>query len=88
MKKHVEIYFKYFNFSQADFIPCELCNSKAVDIHHIKARGMGGSTTKDHIENLMALCRICHVTYGDKKQHLENLTEQHLLYMNKRSKLN
>jgi 5-methylcytosine-specific restriction endonuclease McrA len=60
MKKHTKIYLKYFGYSIADFIPCEVCGSKAVDIHHIEPRGIGGSKTKDVIENLQALCRSCH----------------------------
>ena len=47
-------------YDETDWIPCEVCGAKAVDIHHIEARGMGGSKTKDVIENLMALCRSCH----------------------------
>ena len=38
---------------------------------------MGGGKTKDTIENLMALCRSCHVEYGDKKQHKEFLRKKH-----------
>lgn len=60
-----------------DFIPCEVCGNKAVDIHHIKARGMGGSKTMDVIDNLMAVCRVCHVDYGDKKDKLDMLVEIH-----------
>lgn len=60
-----------------DFIPCEVCGNKAVDIHHIKARGMGGSKTMDVIDNLMAVCRVCHVYYGDKKDKLDMLVEIH-----------
>ena len=33
---------------------------RAVDIHHLESRGMGGSKNKDYIENLMGLCRDCH----------------------------
>ena len=44
-----------------------------MDIHHIESRGMGGSKTKDDPNNLMALCRACHVEFGDKKQHKQFL---------------
>jgi hypothetical protein len=64
-------------YDESDFIPCEICKAKAVDIHHINARGMGGTGTKDTIENLMALCRICHVRYGDKKKFIEILQSIH-----------
>jgi len=66
----------YFDYFGDEYIPCETCNSKAVDIHHIHARGMGGSE-KDSIENLMALCRQCHIKYGDKKQYIEMLKLRH-----------
>ena len=68
---------EHFGYDVSDFIPCEVCDARAVDIHHIKARGMGGSKFKNEIENLMALCRNCHLKYGDKKQHMDFLTEVH-----------
>jgi len=59
-------------------MPCEICGSRAVDIHHIHRRGMGGGNTDaDRIENLMAVCRTCHIQYGDKKQYIELLIEEH-----------
>lgn len=77
MRKHTKIYFDYFGYTGQEFIACEVCGSKAVDIHHIDCRGMGSSKEKDTITNLMAVCRSCHVTYGDKKQHLEFLITKH-----------
>lgn len=66
-----------------DFIPCEVCGRRAVDVHHIHARGMGGDPTgnKDVIENLMGLCRTCHDEYGDKEEHFCFLQEKHNQYM-------
>lgn len=60
MRNHTKVYLRAFGFTTADFIPCEVCGLKAVDIHHIHPRGMGGSKSKDVPENLMALCRHCH----------------------------
>jgi hypothetical protein len=79
MKKHTKIYFDYFGYTEADFIRCEICSARAVDIHHIDARGMGGDPTqsKDVIENLMAVCRTCHDEYGDKIKHKELLRKIH-----------
>jgi 5-methylcytosine-specific restriction endonuclease McrA len=84
MKKHTKIYLEFFGYDISDFIPCEMCGSKSTDIHHIEARGMGGSKLKDNIENLQALCRPCHILYGDKKQYKELLKTVHLVKMNKR----
>lgn len=78
----------FFNFTIADFVPCEMCGSTAVDIHHIDARGMGGSKEKDNIDNLMALCRECHVHYGDIKEFKQHLRNAHALYIVKRKMLN
>lgn len=68
---------KYFGYGVDDFIGCEVCGNKAVDIHHIDCRGMGGSKDKDTIQNLMAMCRMCHEKYGDKKTYTELLKETH-----------
>jgi hypothetical protein len=73
MKAHTKIYLDYFEYTPDEFIPCEVCNSKAVDIHHIECRGMGGSKLKNDIKNLMAVCRECHIKYGDKKKYIEML---------------
>lgn len=77
MKKHIVVYLDHFDYDTDDFIPCEVCGAKAVDIHHIKARGMGGSNTKDVIENIQALCRKCHLDFGDKKQWMDFLIDKH-----------
>lgn len=65
-------------YDKSDYIPCELCNSKAVDIHHINCRGMGGTKRVDNIENLMALCRACHQRFGDVKSYTDILKDVHL----------
>ena len=75
----------YFGFTIADFIPCEICGKQAVDTAHIDARGMGGSKSKDVIENLMAKCRKHHDEYGDKKQFKERLKTGHLEYIRSRT---
>ncbi len=56
MKKYTKIYFDYFGYTKDDFVACEVCGGKGVDIHHIDCRGMGGSKNKDEIKNLMGLC--------------------------------
>lgn len=77
MKKHTKLYMSYFGYDESDFIPCEVCGLKAVDINHIDARGMGGSKTKDTIDNLQALCRECHTDFGDKKKYKDELKAIH-----------
>ena len=71
MQPHVKIYMDYFGYGMDDIIPCEVCNSKAVDIHHINGRGKG----KNVIGNLMALCRehhtMCHDCMITKEQTQE-----------------
>lgn len=81
MQKHTQIYFDYFGFNESDFVPCEICGAKAADIHHIDARGMGGSKCMDFIKNLQAVCRKCHLEYGDIKEFKDKLKEAHLKYM-------
>lgn len=59
MVNHKKVYCTFFNLDVSDQILCTNCGKVAVDIHHINPRGMGGSS-KDYIENLVALCRSCH----------------------------
>ena len=74
MTKHKTIYTSSLNL---DHYECEVCGSPATDIHHIYCKGMGGSKSKDVIENLMGLCRPCHTEYGDKKQYYDFLSSRH-----------
>ncbi len=80
MKSYTKTYLKYFGYSTADFIPCEVCQQKAVDIHHIDARSIQPKLVND-INNLMAMCRGCHIKFGDKKQHKEYLKQIHIEFM-------
>ena len=77
MKKHTQKYMNHFGYDISDFIPCEVCGHTAVDIHHIEARGMGGTKDADVIENLQALCRQCHTKFGDQKQYKDFLKCKH-----------
>jgi 5-methylcytosine-specific restriction endonuclease McrA len=83
MKNHVKIYFEYFGYDKNSFIECEICGAKAVDLHHIERRGMGGSKSADRIENIMALCRKCHDSKGDRKEWKEWLIKLHNIKLKK-----
>ena len=83
MQRHTEIYFEAFGFDTSDFIPCEICGTKAVDTAHIDARGIGGDPKglKDRIENLMGKCRKCHNDYGDVLEAMALLYRIHKIKM-------
>ena len=75
MKKHTKIYMNYHNYDISDWIACEHCGTTAVDIHHLSGRGIGGSKNKDFIENLIALCRRCHIKAETDKNFNNQLKE-------------
>ena len=77
MKKHVKIYMDYHRYDISDWIGCEACNTTAVDIHHIIGRGMGAgkNSQKNQIENLIALCRRCHIKAETDKNFNTQLKE-------------
>lgn len=66
---HVKNYFKAFGYDESSFIACEICGGDATDIHHVEPRSSFGSKRKserDHVNNLVALCRQCHnMVHGD-----------------------
>lgn len=76
MKAYTQTYLDHFGYTTADFIPCECCGDKAVDIHHIEARSKRKDLEND-ITNLMALCRTCHVKFGDKIAFKHELQKIH-----------
>ncbi len=77
MKQYMINYFESIGEPPHHNLKCEIegCGNRANDIHHIDARGMGGSKLKDNPENLIAVCRGCHDKYGDRKQHKEMLRD-------------
>jgi|TARA_R100000329_G_scaffold118174_1_gene97285 5-methylcytosine-specific restriction endonuclease McrA len=77
MKKYVKIYMDYHDYVIDDVILCEHCSKIAVDIHHIEPRGIGGDPRghKNQIENLIALCRSCHIKAETDKQFNNQLKQ-------------
>ena len=85
MQNHTKVYMTFFNYEAGDFIPCEMCGSQAVDVHHLtKQSKFGKKKEKDFIENLCGLCRDCHIKADSdgmfnmfaRIRHLENVCHQ------------
>ena len=85
MQKHTKVYMQFFNYEEQDFIPCEICGSRAVDIHHLERQSkFGKKKEKDYIENLIGVCRDCHIKAESdgmfnmfcRIKHLENVCTQ------------
>ena len=72
MQKHTKVYLDFFDYFD-EFIPCEMCSSKATDVHHLTKRSKFGSKQeRDYIENLICLCRSCHTKcHSDKNYNLK-----------------
>ena len=90
MQNHTKVYFNFFGYDESSYIECELCGSRAVDIHHLERRN---KIKNDFIENLVGLCRDCHIKTDDSMfnmfcriKHLENVCVQvyALIELNKR----
>jgi hypothetical protein len=84
-KEHTKVYMQAFGYTIADFIPCEITGHRCNDVHHIYARGIGGSELEDElynrIENLMGLTREKHTELGDKEQHYDYLIQKHFEFL-------
>lgn len=81
MQNHTKIYLSTLGFSLDDnssYVPSEISEERAVDIHHIISRGKKG---EDRIENLMALTRLEHTDFGDKKKYMVILLKIHRAYL-------
>ena len=63
-------YLSFKGYGEQDFIPCEVCGARAVDVHHILFRSHGGT---DEVENIILLCRNCHNKAHNNIKFNENL---------------
>jgi hypothetical protein len=83
VRNHTKIYFKALGYDLTDFVASEISGAKAVDIHHIDCKGMGGDPTnsKNRIENLQAVTREEHIHFGDKTEHMAFLYEKHYEFL-------
>ena len=84
----------FFGYDESSYIECEMeCGSRAVDIHHLERRN---KIKNDYIENLIGVCRSCHIKAESdrcfnmyaKIKHLENVCVQvySLIQLEKRLK--
>lgn len=82
MQPHTKLYIKFYGYGQEqEYVPCEICGRPCVDIHHIDARGMGGSGERDFIENLFGLCREHHDRCEDGTITLQRQYELHFAFI-------
>jgi ethanolamine utilization protein EutA (predicted chaperonin) len=69
---------RFFDYGEEDWMPCERCGGRLIDIHHIFGRI--GALLND-IFNLIGLCRLCHNLAHAEKITKEQLKEIHLKFM-------
>ena len=81
MKHHTSVYMRYFGYQIAEDAICEVCFNRCVDIHHVFGRGKG----KDVIENLIGLCRQCHIDAHNEKITKDQLNKIHQKFINENS---
>ena len=86
MIKYKKVYCTFFGYDIGDTILCERCKDVAVEIHHIKPRGMGGTKccNINEVPNLIALCRACHIQAESSKDFNKQCQIIHLKNMIKR----
>lgn len=82
MKTHTKNYFEGMKIPILErfedmYVPCEACDARAVDINHLDPRKIGGSKLRDNIENIVALCRPCHLAFEAGQLDEEELKAKH-----------
>lgn len=70
MQKHTKIFrdFWWDELTLSQTEQCFVCGEWGADIHHLSAKSLGGSKSKDYIENLVCLCRKHHQRCHDDKK--------------------
>jgi hypothetical protein len=77
---------QFFSYGEGEFIPCEVTGQRANDVHHISARGMGGSDEKDFAENLCALTRRVHDLAESEKILEDTMKAIHMSFIDAHKK--
>ena len=87
MKAYTKTYMKFFGYTIADFMICEIpdCGKRAVDVCHIRAHSLRKDLMND-INNLMGKCREHHSQYGGQPAHYDYLQEIHNKFMEENGK--
>ena len=70
-KNYRKIFYDYWGLSVVDTPQCWGCYQRpAVEIHHLKSKGMGGSKKNSYNvpSNLYPVCRHCHTQAHQHKQ--------------------
>jgi len=71
MKPYVKTYLTYFSYSEGDFIPCEVCGAKCVEVHHLEPKSIA-KAKENLIDNLIGVCRDCHNQCHSSRQFNED----------------
>jgi len=58
-----EKYFKHHGLDVCDTLYCVICQSVAVDLHHVTKKSQLGT---DHPTNIVPMCRFHHASHHDK----------------------
>lgn len=74
MQKYIKVYLDYFDIKTENELICERCGAKGNDLYHIYGRGKG----KDVIENIMCLCRDCHLLAHGSKNYISKAEFQEI----------
>lgn len=91
VQKYIKTYTEFFGIGEQDVILCTNCGAVAIDLHHVFIKGMGGRKTYEYdgktldingVENIISLCRSCHVKAHSgqlDREYLYKLQENHIL---------
>jgi len=79
MQKHVKVYIEYFDLGIDSTVTCEYCGvqgniNNGFDIHHVFGR-IGKQANS--IENLILLCRQCHLNAHNSLYSKHDLLRKH-----------
>lgn len=78
-------YMDYFDLSHDEYVPCEICGARGIQVHHISYRSHHGKKTlkeQENITNLMMVCYKCHKDIHDHNKYRRiDLQEIHDVFL-------
>jgi hypothetical protein len=74
-------FLKHYKIGIHEYVACAVCGGQAIELHHIIKRSSLGS---DEVENLLPVCRSCHMDCEARKYSEEEQQECRKAWTKKR----
>ena len=75
MQNYKKNFVDHYGYCEWEFIPCAICGTAAIELHHVTKKSETKAKWRDNVENLLPLCSLCHMDCEARKYTPEEQQE-------------